>query len=351
MFKNIAFILLLAQAHLTTSTPASHTISSPCKKVTHGNEHLPNITIYGTGGTIASKAGTNTQTTNYKVGVTIDSLVEAVPELCDISNITGLKMSNVDSGSINSTILLDLARQVNTDMASPTYHGSVVTHGTDTLEETAFFLELTLNSEKPVVVTGAMRPSTVMSADGPLNLYQAVKLAGSDEAHGRGVLVVLNNRIGSAYTTIKSNANAVDAFYATEQGQLGFFINQVPKFYSTPSTPRNKPHFEIGDAKSLPQFDILYGYQDTNPFIIEASAQSGAKEIIFAGVGAGGWSEAGLEVAQKVFHEIEIPIVFSRRTEEGFAGSDSMYSFQMMSGFLNPQKARIMLRLLFCDDI
>lgn len=192
MFKSIASILFLAQVHLTISTPVSHTISSPCKRASHGNENLPNITIYGTGGTIASKAGTNTQTTNYKVGVTIDSLVEAVPELCDISNVSGLQVSNVDSGSINSTILLDLARRINTDMASPTSYGSVVTHGTDTLEETAFFLELTLKSKKPVIVTGAMRPSTAMSADGPLNLYQAVKLAGSNEAHGRGVLVVLN---------------------------------------------------------------------------------------------------------------------------------------------------------------
>ncbi|OQE17606.1 hypothetical protein PENSTE_c020G06636 [Penicillium steckii] len=336
MFKSIASILFLAQVHLTISTPVSHTISSPCKRASHGNENLPNITIYGTGGTIASKAGTNTQTTNYKVGVTIDSLVEAVPELCDISNVSGLQVSNVDSGSINSTILLDLARRINNDMMSPTSYGSVVTHGTDTLEETAFFLELTLKSKKPVIVTGAMRPSTAMSADGPLNLYQAVKLAGSNEAHGRGVLVVLNDRIGSAYTTTKNNANSLDTFYATEQGQLGFFINQTPKFYSTPSTPRNKPHFEIGNAKSLQQVDILYGYQDANPILIEASVQSGAKGIIFAGVGAGGWSEAGLEVAQKLFNETGIPMIFSRRTEDGFAGGDSIYSFQMTSGFLNP---------------
>jgi L-asparaginase len=150
------------------------------------------VTIFGTGGTIASKGTTNTQTTNYKVGVTIEALVEAVPELCDISNVSGLQVSNVDSGSINSTVLLNLARYINADTATPSSHGSVVTHGTDTLEETAFFLDLTVKTHKPVVITGAMRPSTAISADGPLNLYQSVKLAGSDEARDRGVLVVLN---------------------------------------------------------------------------------------------------------------------------------------------------------------
>lgn len=115
-----------------------------------------------------------------------------MPELCDISNVSGLQVSNIDSGSINSTILLDLTRFINADMANPLSHGSVVTHGIDTLEETACFLDLTVNTQKPVVVTGAMRPCTAISADAPLNLSQAVKLAGSVEARDRGVLDVLN---------------------------------------------------------------------------------------------------------------------------------------------------------------
>lgn len=191
MVNKTALLLLLAQAYLSTSAALPHA-STSCKRNINQNGNLPNVTIFGTGGTIASKGTTNTQTTNYKVGVTIEALVEAVPELCNISNVSGLQVSNIDSGSINSTILLNLARYVNANMADPTSHGSVVTHGTDTLEETAFFLELTVKSPKPVVITGAMRPSTALSADGPLNLYQAVKLAGSDEARNRGVLVVLN---------------------------------------------------------------------------------------------------------------------------------------------------------------
>ncbi|KAJ5994878.1 hypothetical protein N7481_001855 [Penicillium waksmanii] len=262
-----AYLLLLAQVCLSTSAAVPH-VSTSSKGHTHQNGNLPNVTIFGTGGKIASKGTSNTQTTNYKVRVTIEALVEAVPELCYISNVSGLQVSNVDSGSINSTILLDLARYVNADMENLISHGSVVTHGTDTLEETAFFLDLTVETHKPVVITGAMRPSTAITADGPLNLYQAVKFAGSDEARDRGVLVVLNekvngshsvprsiltsviSRIGSAYTTTKNNANSLDTFYATEQGQVDFFIgqvdffigqvdffiDQVPKFYSSPST-------------------------------------------------------------------------------------------------------------------
>lgn len=165
---------------------------------------LPNVTILATGGTIASRASSNTQTTNYKVGVGIEALLDAVPEICNISNVSGVQVSNVDSGSINSTILLDLTARLTAELANPSVHGVVVTHGTDTLEETAFFLDLILNSTKPVVVTGAMRPSTALSADGPLNLYQAVKLAASKTAFGRGVMVVLNEYVLSPMNEMDS---------------------------------------------------------------------------------------------------------------------------------------------------
>lgn len=115
-----------------------------------------------------------------------------MPELLNISNINGVQVSNVDSGSVNATILLELNRQITAELSKDTSSGAVVTHGTDTLEETAFFLDLTIGSKKPVVVVGAMRPSTAISADGPLNLYQAVKLAVTPEAKGRGTMVTLN---------------------------------------------------------------------------------------------------------------------------------------------------------------
>jgi L-asparaginase len=156
------------------------------------NASLPNVTIFATGGTIASQGSSNTQTVGYQVGLGVQQLVDAVPEILNISNIAGYQISNVDSGSINQTILLKLAHQINVELAKDDVSGVVVTHGTDTLEETAFFLQLAVNSSKPVVVVGAMRPATALSADGPLNLLQAVTLAVSENAKGRGTMITLN---------------------------------------------------------------------------------------------------------------------------------------------------------------
>jgi L-asparaginase len=153
------------------------------------NASLPNVTIFATGGTIASQGGSNTQTTGYYIGLGVQQLVDAVPELLNISNIAGYQVSNVGSGSINKTISLTLAHMINEELAKDEIAGVVVTHGTDTLEETAFFLESTVNSSKPVIVVGAMRPATALSADGPLNLYQAVTLAGSPAGRDRGTMV------------------------------------------------------------------------------------------------------------------------------------------------------------------
>ncbi|KAF9639403.1 putative l-asparaginase protein [Lasiodiplodia theobromae] len=190
------------------------------------NASLPNITIFATGGTIASQGSSSAQTVGYQVGLGVQQLVDAVPEVLNISNIYGQQIANVGSQNINATVLLQLARNITAELEKDDVQGVVVTHGTDTMEETAFFLDLVVNSTKPVVVVGAMRPATALSADGPLNLYQAVSLAASEKAQGRGVMIALNDRIGSAFYTQKNNANSLDTFYATEQGQLGFFINQ-----------------------------------------------------------------------------------------------------------------------------
>ena len=156
------------------------------------NASLPNVTIFATGGTIASQGTSNTQTVGYSVGLGVQQLVDAVPDILNISNIAGYQISNVDSGSINQTILLDLAHNIKAELAKDEVAGVVITHGTDSLEETAFFLDLALNTTKPVVCVGAMRPATALSADGPLNLFQAVTLAASDNAKGRGVMITLN---------------------------------------------------------------------------------------------------------------------------------------------------------------
>lgn len=307
------------------------------------NASLPNVTIFATGGTIASQGSTNTQTTGYSVGLGVQQLVKAVPELLNISNIAGYQISNVGSGSINKTISLKLAKMINDELAKPTVSGVVVTHGTDTLEETAFFLESTVKSSKPIIVVGAMRPATALSADGPLNLYQAVTLAASPAGRNRGVMIVLNDRIGSAFYTTKNNANSLDTFFSQEAGQLGFFIDQVPYFYFEPSAPVGRNHFNVSQMSDLAQVDILYAHQDMDAALFNASVASGAAGIVYAGVGAGGMSSVADLNAQKVFNATGVPIVASHRSVDGFVPVDEDYI--IASGFYNPQKARVLLQL------
>lgn len=308
------------------------------------NSSLPNITLLATGGTIASSGTTNTQTVGYSIALGVQQLVDAVPNVLNISNINGIQVSNVDSGSINETILLSLAETINTELAKPEISGIVVTHGTDSLEETAFFLDLVVNSSKPLVIVGAMRPSTALSADGPLNLYQAVVLATSPNARNRGVLISLNDRIGSAFYTTKNNANSLDTFYSTEAGQLGFFINQIPYFYYAPARPVGQPYFNISKVTDLPLVDILYAHQDMDVKLAASAILGGAEGVVFAGMGAGGLSRVASEAAEAVFNITGTPMVASHRSVDGFVPPGTA-EYLISSGFYNPQKARVLLQL------
>ena len=190
LFKQIALFAAVALASPVDLSPLPLVIRQDIQ--TPINASLPNVTIFATGGTIASQGSTNTQTVGYQVGLGVQQLVDAVPEILNISNIIGYQVSNVDSGSVNETISLKLAHMINEELAKDEISGVVVTHGTDTLEETAFFLQSTVNSSKPVICVGAMRPATALSADGPLNLLQGVTLAASPAGVGRGTMIVLN---------------------------------------------------------------------------------------------------------------------------------------------------------------
>ncbi|CAN9194897.1 unnamed protein product [Alternaria alternata] len=307
------------------------------------NASLPNVTIFATGGTIASQGSSNTQTTGYSIGLGVQQLVDAVPELLNISNIAGYQISNVGSGSVNETISLSLAHMINAELAKEEISGVVVTHGTDTLEETAFFLESTVNSTKPVIVVGAMRPATALSADGPLNLFQAVTLAGSPAGRNRGTMIVLNDRIGSAFYTTKNNANTLDTFFSTEAGQLGVFINQVPYFFFAPSEPVSRVVFDVTNVTDLASVPILYAHQDMDPSLFNASYASGAQGIVYAGVGAGGVSDKAALAAEELYNATGIPMVASHRSSDGMVPNGG--DFTIASGFYNPQKARILLQL------
>ncbi|KAK8020022.1 L-asparaginase 1 [Apiospora arundinis] len=309
------------------------------------NASHPNITIFATGGTIAGSAGSSDQTTGYQAGALgVDILINAVPQLWNVSNPTGVQFANVGSSEITPALLLNLTRMVQQELDKPECQGIVVTHGTDTLEETAFFLDLTLRTDKPVVVVGAMRPATAISADGPINLLEAVTVAASPRGPGAGVMVVLNDRIASAYYTTKTQANAPDTFKSYEQGFLGYLLDIKPIFYFSPALPVGKPYFNVtaDTATELPQVEILYGYQGLDPKLAAAAVAGGARGLVCTGMGAGSWTVPGQEALAELVKEHGTAVVFSRRTMDGFVGSREVgYG----AGFLNPQKARYTLML------
>ncbi|WP_228275629.1 type II asparaginase [Gracilibacillus oryzae] len=340
--------MLALMLALSTVVPYSVSIDAATTETTETTkaaqtEDLPNVAILATGGTIAGKGNSGTDTTSYKAGeLSVESLIEAVPEMAEIADISGEQIANVGSPQITNDILLQLGKRINELLATDDVDGVVVTHGTDTLEETAYFLNLVVKSDKPVVVVGSMRPATAVSADGPLNLYNAVLLASSEESKGKGVLVSLNDRIGAARYITKTNTTVVDTFKATEEGYLGRIVGGVPYYY-TESTRKHTDEtaFDISEIDELPQVDIVYSYQNNQRYMIDAAVENGAEGLIIAGSGNGSLSSAYVEGAKDAV-ESGTEIVVSSRVGSGTVSPRDSF---MTSDSLNPQKARILLML------
>jgi L-asparaginase len=310
---------------------------------------LPNVSILATGGTIAGSAASNTQMTGYKAGsIGIQTLINAVPAMKQYANISGEQICNIDSANMTSDIQLKLAKRVNELLARSDVNGIVITHGTDTLEETAYFLNLTVKSDKPVVLVGAMRPATAISADGPLNLLNAVKVATSKEAAGKGVLVILNDEINGARDVTKMNTTNVDTFHAPILGALGMMNSDKPAFFRASTKRHTKAsEFDISKVKKLPRVDIIYSHADDDGVMAKAAVAAGAKGIVHAGTGDG-------SIHEKTFPALEqaskkgVVVVRSSRVPSGITtvGTDEWTKAVILeSGSLNPQKARILLQL------
>jgi len=311
---------------------------------------LPNIVILATGGTIAGVADKTTTTVGYTpAAMAVEELIEMVPEIGKIANISGKQIIQIPSQDMNNEIWLALGKKVNEILSSPDVDGVVITHGTDTMEETAYFLHLIVNSKKPVVLVGAMRPSTAMSADGPNNLYDAVVLAGSSNARRKGVLVVMNDTIYSAREVTKSSTFLADAFQAPGLGALGYIQSNVAHFYKEPiGTHTVKSRFDISQINELPQVDIAYGYSNVTRVAIDAFATHGSQGIIYAGTGNGSLTGDVTEALSDA-RKKGIIIVRSTRVGSGLVArngevNDDEFDF-IVSNTLNPQKARVLLLL------
>jgi L-asparaginase len=310
---------------------------------------LPNIVILATGGTIAGAGASSTQAAYTSGAVGIDTMLAAVPGIRDLANIKGEQISNVGSQDMTFAIMLTLAKRINALLAQNGVNGIVVTHGTDTMEETAYFLNLVVKSEKPVVLVGSMRPSTALSADGPLNLFNAVGVAADPQSAGRGVLVVMNDWIHGAHSLTKTSATAVQTFMSPLRGLVGVANYGKNDYYNRPVWKHTTAsEFDVASVTQLPRVDIIYAYSDMPGDLIDSSVANGAKGIVIAGVGNGNMNKRSREAAVTAAKKGVI-VVRSSRVVTGTVGrnvevNDDEMNF-VASDELNPQKARILLTL------
>ena len=310
---------------------------------------LPTIVVLATGGTIAGVASSDVQAAYSTGQVGVQQLIGAVPPAQTLASLRGEQISNIGSQDMNDEVWLKLARRVNELATASDVDGIVITHGTDTIEETAYFLNLVVKTRKPVLLTAAMRPSTALSADGPLNFYNAVAVAANKNAAGRGVLVVINDWIHGASSLTKTSTTAVQTFLSPLRGLIGTVAYGQAEFYRGP-VGRNTmdSEFSLDHVSALPRVDIIEAYTNMDGALIEAAAAAGAKGIVVAGVGNGNMTQTALDslAAQS---KKGIVCVRSSRVVTGRVGRNVEVDDDKLnlvaSEDLSPQRARVLLRL------
>ncbi|MGE8486555.1 asparaginase [Pseudomonas sp. FP1740] len=310
-------------------------------------QKLANVVILATGGTIAGAGASAANSATYQAAkVGIEQLIAGVPELSQLANVRGEQVMQIASESITNDNLLQLGRRVAELADSKDVDGIVITHGTDTLEETAYFLNLVEKTDKPIIVVGSMRPGTAMSADGMLNLYNAVAVASSKDARGKGVLVTMNDEIQSGRDVSKMINIKTEAFKSA-WGPLGMVVEGKSYWFRLPAKRHTMDsEFDIKTIKSLPDVEIAYSYGNVSDTAYKALAQSGAKAIIHAGTGNGSVSSRVVPALQALRKDGVQIIRSSHVNAGGFVlrnaeQPDDKYDW-VVANDLNPQKARIL---------
>ena len=325
------------------AAPATATAPAPAPAAQAGK---PNVVVLATGGTIAGAGASAVNSATYTAAkVPVDKLLAGLPELSNIANVSGEQVFQIASESFTNKELLTLARRVNELAKQPGVDGIVVTHGTDTLEETGYFLNLVVPTDKPIVMVGSMRPGTAISADGALNLLGAVATAASKDSAGKGVLVSMNDNIDSArdvakLTNIKTNA------FASQWGPLGMVVEGKTYWFRAPVKRHTRgSEFNIEQITDLPAVDIVYGYGNVPATAIDALGKAGVKAIVHAGTGNGSVADRIVpklnELRQKgviVVRSSRVPAGFVLRNAEQ---PDDKYDW-VVAHDLNPQKARLL---------
>jgi len=331
--RSLAFLLLGAPLALPASAA----------------DKLPHIVVLATGGTIAGAAASDVQAGYTSGQVGVDQLLAAVPQAKKLATLSGEQVANIGSQDMNDEVWLKLGRRINEVLAKPDVDGIVITHGTDTIEETGYFLNLVVKSRKPVVLTAAMRPSTALSADGPLNFFNAVAVAAHKDAAGKGVLVVVNDWIHGASSLTKTSTTAVQTFMSPLRGLVGTVAYGEIEFFRGP-VGRNTldSEFSLDGVTSLPRVDIIMAHENMDGKMIEAAVAAGAKGIVIAGVGNGNMTKEGLDAlaaqAKKGIICVRSSRVVTGRVGRNVEVDDDKLAL-VASDDLNPQKARVLLRL------
>src|SRR5215831_18926114 len=260
----------------------------------------PKVIILATGGTIAGAATSQTSAGYQSGAVAVDNLIAAVPQLKDIADVSGEQIASIGSQDMNDEVWLKLGKRVNELLAKPDVSGIAITHGTDTMEETSYFLNLVVHSDKPVVLTGSMRPSTAMSADGPLNIYNAVAIAADPTARGRGVLVTVDDDIHSGHDIVKTHSTDVGTMSSGEVGLVGAALFGKNTWFRVPNNVHTtKSEFNITNVNALPRVDIIYAHANMSPDIITSAVANGAKGLVVAGVGDGNMTSPAAAAAKE----------------------------------------------------
>ncbi len=308
---------------------------------------MKNIMIVATGGTIAG-VGEIGKSASYQAGeINIDEIINSLPAINHIANLSAVQYMNVDSNEMSPKRWVDLANYLNELLKRDDIDGVVVTHGTDTLDETAYFLNLTLHTYKPVIITGAMRPATAASADGPMNLYQAVALACHQEAMGHGVMAVFSDTIYSGRDIQKVNNFKTDAFDKKDFGCLGYMRDDQAYFFARAFKKHTlQSQFSEYPLISLPKVGIAYYYAGAEVGVLEALEKE-CEGIVIAGSGSGNYSQEWIKKVNELTQK-GIVIVRSSRVGHGIVFESPVFdkdNVTIPSNTLSPQKARVLLML------
>ena len=312
----------------------------------------PAVRVIGTGGSIAGVGPDRMDFILYpEIGnhITIQQSLDRVPEIQEIADVRSEDLVSVGSTAIGAAEWLGLARRINQIFRDePDVAGVAITHGTATLEETSYFLHLTIKSSKPVVITGAMRPPTALSTDADLNLLDAVRTAACPDSAGLGVLTVLNNEIQCGRDVTKASTFRVETFRPNELGFLGYADSDGKViFYRAPLRRHtlNTP-FMVDSMTDLPRVDIVYSYAGADGLLVDAVRSNGSDGLVLAGFGGGTFPPAVIDAAVKVVDN-GIPVVLATRSTAGRVVTTPKKDEQgfIVSDNLLPQKARILLML------